>query len=148
MVAYSPASLWRRFLAIFYDLLLILALMILFGFIGVALEALLSGSTSPQPAEGLLFATGVFLLPAVYFIAFWHYLGQTPGMRAWGIGLIDERGQCGNLKQCSLRYVLAILSWLLLGGGFWCSLWDIRRRCLHDRCSSLYLLHLPYRSSR
>lgn len=73
---------------------------------------------------------------------FWSHGGQTLGMRAWRIRLLTEDGTPVGPKQATVRYLLAWLSVLPLGLGYWWSLFDKRRRAWHDTLSHTMLVVL------
>ena len=101
---YVPAGLGRRLAAIAYDLLLLVGLAMLTGFVALALQYLADGVAEPQPTGGVLFQFALLAVAISYFAGCWHWLGQTPGMRAWGLALLNERGQRGGLVLCVLRF--------------------------------------------
>ena len=140
---YTPAGLGRRLAAIAYDLLLLVGLAMLTGFVALALQYLADGAAEPQPAGGVLFQLALLAVTISYFTGCWHWLGQTPGMRAWGLALLNERGQRGGLLLCVLRFFAALLCWLPLGCGYWWGLLDRRQRCWHDHWTGLLVLRLP-----
>ncbi|MGI9229455.1 MAG: RDD family protein [Gammaproteobacteria bacterium] len=126
----------RRLLAILYDSCLLLATLL------IATAALLPVTGGQAIASGNpLYSLYLLLLSYVYFIWQWHKGGQTLGMRAWRIRLGSETGGQAGWGTLSLRFCYALLSWLLLGGGFWCALADRQHRTLHDRLSGTHLHH-------
>jgi len=70
-----------------------------------------------------------------YFAGFWYKGRQTPGMRTWQIELVDMQGGKVTMKQVTLRFFSAILSWLLAGLGFLWRLIDRNNYSLHDHLS-------------
>ncbi|MCB1639748.1 MAG: RDD family protein, partial [Thiothrix sp.] len=71
---------------------------------------------------------------------FWTHGGQTLGMRAWKIRVTDEYGRTLNWQQAFFRYTMAILSWLMLGVGFWIAIFDPQKLAWHDRLSRTRLI--------
>ena len=74
--------------------------------------------------------------------------GATPGMRAWRVRLIGPDGAHPGAAACVLRFGVAMLSGLALGGGFFWALFDARRRCWHDLASGSELIVEKRRSGR
>jgi uncharacterized RDD family membrane protein YckC len=126
------APVWRRLAALFYDLLVLVALWMF----AAALVLLAFGSNvdvAHQPTLYHLVLQGVLLaLSALYFTFSWSKGGQTIGMRAWRVRLVDETGNSPRPRRSLLRFALALISLLGAGFGFvWC-LFDADRRAWHD----------------
>lgn len=132
MSAHLPAPLWRRLAALFYDLLVLVAIWML----AAALVLLaFSGQVDVAHQPPLYHYTlqGVLLvLTAVYFAISWSRGGQTIGMRAWRVKVVQASGDGLDFRQALLRFALALLSLGGAGFGFvWC-LFDADRRAWHD----------------
>jgi uncharacterized RDD family membrane protein YckC len=146
-----PCPLWRRLLALVYDLLAVLAIVMAVGLIcEVAThgQLIVSGRHTLiawwyQPLQALVVGT--------YFVASWLRGGQTLGMRPWHIRVTSRDGGRLAWRQALLRLLVAALpllllethAWLGLRGAVWAVLaawvvWfavalvDPRRRALHD----------------
>lgn len=71
-----------------------------------------------------------------YFAASWRRGGQTVGMRAWKIRLLDDSSlSTPSWRAITIRFVMAIVSWLPFGAGYLWILLDSRRRAFHDLVS-------------
>lgn len=134
----EPAALWRRFAAMLYDLLPLLALWI----VGSALWTLAfhRGDDLPHLAHALgspldraLRDLWLFALAGGYFVVSWVRVGATIGMRAWKIRIVDAAGERVGVRMAALRFGLAVVSLAALGAGFWCAWFDADRRAWHDR---------------
>lgn len=155
----EPVGLVRRFGAMIYDGLLLLALWMVLGLLFVFL-----GNLVGRPMIPLQFA--VNLLAAWLFLAwFWTRTGQTLGMQTWQIRLRDEAGGPVTVWRATLRYLVALAQWLLLlfvihlareyGAavtiavtalvlvGLGLSQLHPRRLMLHDWLSGTVLVHAP-----
>ena len=115
-----------------YDLLVLIAIWMC----AAALVLLAFGGAvdvAHQPPLYHAILQGVLLgLTAFYFVFSWSRGGQTIGMRAWRVRIVDEHGKSPDLRRALLRFALALGSTLLLGFGFlWC-LFDADRRAWHD----------------
>jgi uncharacterized RDD family membrane protein YckC len=123
-----PAGLLRRLAALIYDLLLVIALMMLTT---IALIAVNGGE--PIRPGNPLYQAALVLTIASFFVGFWVYGGQTLGMRAWRISVETSSGQALDLKTGCLRFAAGVLSALPLGLGFIWMLVDRQRLTWYDR---------------
>lgn len=135
----NNASLWRRLGAIVYDLLLILALLFLATIPFIAIRGGEPVEASGNLPYQLTLATVVF----VFFVGFWSRGGRTLGMQSWGLRVETDAGQIPTVMQASLRFFVAILSWLPIGLGYLWQLWDKDQLTWHDRLSNTRLVHYP-----
>lgn len=151
----AEASVGKRLLAIFYDILILFFIVVLItiliqqiviSFELVPLEKIqdISGEISVIPPNswvdiGLknLWALFGFL----YFAHYWTRSGQTPGMKVWKVKLISEshgdkqQQQTITVLQALKRYVFS-----LLGLGLIWILFDKNKRALQDRLSQSRLI--------
>jgi len=110
---YCP--LWRRLLALVYDLLAVVAIVMVVGYV---CQRVTGGNvvTSDgrahiawwyQPLQGLVVSA--------YFLVSWLRGGQTLGMRPWRIRLTAANGQRVAFSQALVRLLVAGAPLLLLG---------------------------------
>ena len=134
-------SLWRRLAAASYDALVVAALF----FIGAALAMPLShGAITPDhPIAELSFRLYLLGTGFAFFGGFWVRNGQTLGMLAWRVKVVQADGARITWTQALIRYLAAYLSWMALGLGFWWSLWDAEKKTWHDRLSGTRLIRAP-----
>ena len=123
-------SLFRRLLAISYDCLLLTAILF------VATAALLPFTGGNAIHSGNYLYLLYLIAWAYFYFGFqWTHGGQTLGMRAWKI----QVQTIGSIKLdwiiASKRFLLAMLSWLLIGIGFLWALFDTDSQTFHDRFS-------------
>ena len=134
----SPPGLLRRLGAMAYDLLLLIALLMMLCYPYVWLTG---GAKS-----GLLVKTLYqFYLLAICFLfygGFWVHGGQTLGMRTWRIKLVRNDGGPITWTIALKRFVSALLSLLCLGLGFLWVLYDRDTLAWHDRLSGTRLIRL------
>ena len=131
-------TLWRRLAAALYDGLIVLAL----WFIGTSLVMPLSRAAvmPDHPLAELLYRLYLLAIGYAFFAGFWVRDGQTLGMLAWRLKLVQSaNGRTVTWKQALIRYLAAILSWAVLGAGFWWSLFDGEHKTWHDRLSGTEL---------
>jgi uncharacterized RDD family membrane protein YckC len=98
---------------------------------------------APSTLQLLLFRLYLVVISFGFFAWFWLHGGQTLGMRAWRIRLQRIGGDPITPWQTLLRFLVAILSWLLFGLGFLWSLIDQEQLTWHDRYSLSELVVLP-----
>jgi uncharacterized RDD family membrane protein YckC len=139
----TPASLWLRIAAAIYDLFPLLALWMLTA--GLALLLVHGSVDLAHPS--LTWRTGLRLallaVTAAYFVVSWTRGGQTIGMRAWRLRVVDAAGGALPPLRAMLRFAIACVSLGLFGAGFlWC-LVDRRRRSWHDIAARSHVARLP-----
>jgi uncharacterized RDD family membrane protein YckC len=136
-IAKRPGLL-RILAAIFYDLWLIAALVLLGTIVDTFLRQALTGNGSG--GNHLLLQVWWLVSPWVFFSWFWTHGGQTLGMRAWRIRVVNAEGQPIDWKRATLRYLAAALSWTAAGLGFLWVWFDGQGSSWHDRLSGTYLV--------
>jgi uncharacterized RDD family membrane protein YckC len=130
IVSALPASLWLRLLAAVYDVLPLLAL----WFVAAVLALALTGGALDvhRLADKALLQTLAFGVTAAYFIVSWMRGGQTIGMKPWRLRVVRSDGTPPDLAHAGLRFVVALLSLVAVGLGFWWALFDGQGRSWHD----------------
>ncbi len=134
----QPSGLLRRFGAILYDALLVIALWFLATIPFIAIR----GGEAVEPEAP---AYQVMLLAVVYafLVGFWCRRGSTLGMLAWGLRVENEDGSLPSIAQGSIRFCVAPISLLPLGLGYFWQLWDDQRQSWHDKFSKTRLMYYP-----
>ncbi len=120
--------LMKRYLAVVYESLLMLALTLtltglyylLFGDAShgwkrVGLQVLLWGSMG------------------AYFVRCWTVTGQTLASQTWKLKVVAQQGQLLDINQAVTRYMVASLLLLPAGLTLWWALLDKDKQFLHDR---------------
>lgn len=129
-----PASLWRRWAALSYDLFILAAISMTYGACATAMQQTL-GVTSNTPyhptLQHPLYFVGWCLLLLAYYWLSWLKSGQTIGMKAWKIQLIALQGPLKPLTLL-LRAITGALGALLLGLGYFYSLFNTQKDCWPD----------------
>jgi uncharacterized RDD family membrane protein YckC len=131
----GSAGLLRRLAALFYDALLITALLMCV----TGLVLLLSGgrAVAAESPAGWMLAYRILLVMVVfaYFGISWTRGGQTLGMLAWHIRVVRVDGARLRWRDAAARLLAAVLSWLPAGMGYLWLLVDRDRLTWHDRLS-------------
>lgn len=165
----TPAGLGRRLAALFYDGLLITAVL----FLGTLALLPLTGGEAITPQESgpweVAYRVWLMLLALGYFCGSWIRRGQTLGMMSWKIRLQRDGGGLPRGRDAVLRFALgcaatvAALSglWLLRGatatasaalgvalllpavGNYLIMYADPGARTLLDRCTRCRVVRLP-----
>lgn len=135
MTKHLPAaSLLRCFTAMFYDSLLLFSVL----FFAAALAyPLTHGQVS------LAFRIYLLIVCFLYFAWPWLHGGQTLGMKAWRIQLQSINGKPITWYQALLRFLMAIISIIIFGIGFFWMVIDKQKRTWHDWISGTRIVLLP-----
>jgi uncharacterized RDD family membrane protein YckC len=133
----------RRVAALIYDSFLLIALLMVFT--GASLFFTHGNAVMPETAGAWVYVyrSGLGVVIAAYFVGNWIHSGQTLGMRAWRIQVVDERGGRLTTLPAVLRFVLAVAAWLPAGLGVLWMYVDPQRLAIHDRLAKTRLIHLP-----
>ncbi len=131
-----PAGIGRRLGAALYDALLIIAIWML------TLFAWISGGEG-EAVSGWYVQLVLGLEWAAFYAYAWHRGGQTLGMRAWRIHLVNEDGVPPRLGSIVVRLLVAPLSVAILGGGYLWMYTNDRRQTWHDALSNTLVVHVP-----
>lgn len=147
ITASGPAGLGRRLGAMFYDGLLLCALIMVGTGLAIGVRTLFTDpaqvAADPQGAvHGILYQGFIVLLCGGFFTIFWRLSGQTLGMQAWRIRVQNADGSRLTLSQCLLRLLAGLLSWLCLGLGYWVALVSAEKRSWSDMLSGSVAVHL------
>jgi len=136
--AAAKPGLLRVLAAIFYDIWLIAALWLLGTTVDTFLREALFGSV--EKGGHLPLQLWFLLSPLIFYGWFWTHGGQTLGMRAWRLRIINSEGEAISWRQSVKRYFAAVLSWGVVGLGFLWILFDRHHCSWHDRLSDTYLV--------
>lgn len=132
----KPAGLFRRFAAMTYDALLLIATLLVS--LGIAL-AINRGEEVPR-----LISQGIVLLVIFGFFAFfWRRGGQTLGMQTWRLHLESNDGEKVTFKHCAFRILGAALSFATAGLGYFWLWFDQEKRTWPDIISKTMVMHHP-----
>ena len=146
-----PCPLWRRLFALVYDLLIVVAIVMVVGL----LSQLATGGqlihTDGHAVIPVWYRPLQGLVVSAYFISSWLVGGQTVGMRPWRIRLTRRDGASPTPQQAVWRLLVAAAPMLALtlapaiglratlwavllvwAAWFAVALFDPRRRALHD----------------
>jgi uncharacterized RDD family membrane protein YckC len=132
-----PAPLGWRIAAALYDLMPLIAL----WFVTAALALLVTQGTLDYHAWW--YRLSLLVVTAGYFVLSWRNGGQTIGMRAWRLRVVDENGASPTYTASLLRFAVSVVSLAAACLGFlWC-LYDRDRRAWHDLAAHTRLVRYP-----
>ncbi|MCK5925247.1 MAG: RDD family protein [Methylococcales bacterium] len=134
MIESSKVGFFRRFGAIFYDTLLLLAVLFF------ATACLLLFNNGEAVTAKILLIPYYLLVSFLFFGWFWTRDGQTAGLKTWKLRLKTMDGQRLTWKHALMRFVSALFSWSKLGLGFVWVLFDKNDYTLHDHLSKTYVV--------
>lgn len=132
-------GLLRRVAAMLYDTLLVVALLFFATLPFIALNR----GEAVETTGNLFYRAALLLVIYLFFVGYWTKRGRTLGMQSWELVIENDEGQLPSLRQASIRFFAAMLSWLPFGLGFFWQLWDPERLTWHDRLSGTRILYLP-----
>lgn len=101
---------------------------------------IIARNTAVPPGTGW-FQVFVAVQFASYFIVFWSFGGQTPGMRAWSLQLRMRDGEPVPVRAAAARFLFGCLSFAAGGIGFLAIIRDPDRQTWHDRAVGTRLVY-------
>jgi len=131
----NTCSFPRRLAAIFYDSVI---LSLLFFIATSVLIPFLKGEIIDS--NNFIYKIYLLLLAYLYFVWQWSVIGNTLGMRCWGIKIINKSSVPPNWQQATKRYFASMLSISLFGTGFLWGIIDRNKNTLHDHVSKTQLI--------
>ena len=137
--SFRSASLLKQLAAMFYDSLLIFAILFL-----ATVFALLFNNGEAIESDPV-FSLYLVLVVFLFYSWFWSKSGQTLGMRVWKIRIINELGGNPSWPVCILRLVFAMFSFACFGLGYWWRLFT--PYTWHDRLSQTMIIDAPTQNS-
>ena len=140
--SHSTVGLVRRLMAIFYDLILLIALLFIATFIANALNH--GEPIEPENPYYPLFVLCLLAISFFYYGWFWTHGGQTLGLQTWKMKLISNKHQNIGWPQAFVRMLAAIISWSCFGLGFLWSLFDKNKKTWHDLLSRTEIVDLRH----
>ena len=129
--------LWRRLLAVIYDLILLSATLIVATFPVIAFNG--GQAITPHP----LFISYLCMIIILFYGGFWRYGGQTLGMKAWHIYLLSTNTSPLNWPRILLRLMMTVLAWLCLAIGILLPYYNNKYRAWPDRISQTTYHYQP-----
>jgi uncharacterized RDD family membrane protein YckC len=136
------AGFGRRFAAVIYDTLLLVAMLVILT--TVLVIGVLRVEVTPQTVGAWAYVYRAALLGVIvaYYLLNWTRSGQTLGMRAWHLRAVTAAGKPLTLKAAAVRLAWAALAWAPAGlGVLWVYL-DRDHLAVQDRLSDTRIVRL------
>lgn len=145
------AGLLRRLAALLYDMFLVGGIWVTCGFILLMLYGLVGDNTSEvvdgaiQTSPVLSFIQLVMMVTTVtaFYLWFWRRTGQTLGMIAWRIRVLNTDNKPVTLRQGLTRFYLAWPAFWLGGLGYLWMYIDKQGDAIHEKLSDTKTVLLP-----
>lgn len=131
----KPPGLFRRLAVIIYDAFLLIAVLF---FATIVLLPFQQGNAF-EP-NSWLYSLYLLFVSFLFYAWFWTRGGQTLGLLAWKLRVVNKDGQPISWQQAALRYSSACLSWGLFGLGLIWMLVNKDRLMWHDLISKTHLV--------
>jgi uncharacterized RDD family membrane protein YckC len=128
---------FRRLAALFYDLVLLLGIVLIATTLVVIPYNLLTGAPFPHDESFHLLGLRLYLIAVIclFYWFFWVRGGQTLGMRTWRFRLVREDGAGLRTGDALVRLLWATVCLAPAGAGFLWMLLDRDRLTCYDRLS-------------
>lgn len=133
----TNSILFRRLAAFVYDSFIIISLLLL-----ATTVALFFNQGESFLPHRTVFLVYLIIMTGLLLTWCWHRGGQTVGMLAWKLKLVDNQNELISWKRALYRYILALFSFSLCGLGFvWCFI-DKDRQSLHDKIANTKIIQI------
>lgn len=132
----SPASLRLRLLSLFYEAVLLLAILFVASYLFLSLAR---DAQSGLPR--LIFQVYLLAVCGAYFMFCWVRSGQTLPMKTWRLRLVARSGNPVSIATAFKRYLVAVPA-MLSGIGILWALFDRERLFLQDRLAGTRIVRV------
>lgn len=133
----SP-GLIKRLAVMLYDFLLIIAV-----FFAATIALLPFNQGEAFQPNSLAYSFYLFLISFLFYGWFWTHGGQTLGLIAWKMQVVNNNGLPLSWKQAFIRFVVAIFSWGIAGLGVFWILFNNKNLTWHDLASNSHVTWKP-----
>lgn len=145
------AGLLRRLAALLYDMFLVggiwvtlgFIILMLYGLVGDNTSELVDGAVQTSPILSLLQLVMMVTTVTGFYLYFWRRTGQTLGMIAWRIRVINNANQPLTVRQGLIRFFLAWPAFWLAGLGYLWMYIDKQGDAIHETLSDTKTVLLP-----
>jgi len=121
-----------------YDGIIMLGLLMI-----ASLVVLPLGGAGKVAFQDFWFTVWLLSVCFIYLTACWHKGGLTVGMRAWRVQLVTENSDRLSWARSAVRFMVGLVSILVLGLGFIWALIDKKNRSWHDLAAGTVLQFTP-----
>lgn len=139
----TPAPITRKLGAWLYDILISVAIWVIFVLFSSSITGIIIGEEGFRENPDILAGNPLYqyfplLLVTLYIVGTHVRYGQTVGMSAWKIMVVQDNGQPITFKQALLRSVLSVL-----GVGMLISPFNKKNLGWHDTLTKTRVVALP-----
>ena len=135
----KDAGFFKRVFSLIYDSLVITGIILSLSLLLVLLNG---GYAEENSISGLIQFLIIILSGPCFYTYFWiENEGQTLGMQAWKIQLISQKKDL-SVALCLLRCFVSIISFLILGMGYFLILIHKENRSLSDLLTDTQIIDL------
>ena len=105
---YPNATAWRRLLALVYDILIVVAILIFAGAVGLGVAIVFYGETAVTEGrilnENPIYFSWLLFCWFYYYFYCWSKTGQTLAMKTWRMQVITVDGSPIQMHQALIRF--------------------------------------------
>ncbi|MFT5115944.1 MAG: putative RDD family membrane protein YckC [Parasphingorhabdus sp.] len=132
-----PAGIFRRLGSMLYDIVLLFGVLFVFAIPVSLLDPLTRELTFVEWGIRVYYLSVI----ATYFSWFWSHGGQTLGMRAWKLHVVDKQSSGLTFGLGLQRFLAATISLAPAGLGLLWILFQNDKTALHDKISGTRIQH-------
>ncbi len=125
-----------RFVITIYD-----AIILFFLFFIISIPLVIFFDLTTRSPWYPLYLASLYVISFLYYGGMWTLRGHTPAMKLWKTTIKNKKGEAITWKQATIRYLVALISWVAVGIGFIWMFFRKDRATWHDLASgtNLYL---------
>lgn len=132
----------RRFAALLYDSFLLLALLMVYTGVSIVFTPGHVAITQEFGAWWYVYRAGEVVVIGGYYILNWVHSGQTLGMRAWHIQVVQDDGRPMTKRAGLLRFTFGLIAWPPAALGVLWLYFDPYHAAIHDRLSKTRVIRI------
>jgi uncharacterized RDD family membrane protein YckC len=132
----------RRFAALLYDSFLLLALLMIYTGVSIVFTPGHVAVTQEFGAWWYVYRAGELAVIGGYYLLNWIHSGQTLGMRAWRIKVVQDDGRPMTTRAGLLRFAFGFIAWPPAALGVLWLYFDTYHAAIHDRLSKTRVIRV------
>ena len=133
------AGFFKRVFSLIYDTLIVIGIMLSLSLFLVIING---GSAESNSFAGLVQLLIIILSGPFFYTYFWiSNNGQTVGMQAWKLQLVRKEKNL-SIQICFFRCFASVLSFLILGAGYFLILFHKENKSLSDLITKTQIIDL------
>lgn len=135
-------SLFKLGACFFYEMLIVIAI----AFACDLIFIMWIGDAS-QGVKRHFLQLSLWVALGIYFVWCWQKSGQTLAMQTWKLKIVNQDNSLLTKEKAAYRYLLATLSLMLLGFGFFWAAFNRNHCYLHDKLLNTKIIFVPRNSA-